>query len=58
MTTPTKLLALIAVTVLFGCGDPAPSTPLAPEQKMPDISKLPPDQVNKMLDKNNSSIRK
>ncbi|CAN5609307.1 hypothetical protein BH11ARM2_BH11ARM2_19640 [soil metagenome] len=48
---PTLFLAILilAAGLLVGCGDPAPSTKLAPEQKLPDVSKMSPDQVDKML---------
>lgn len=42
------LLGLLAAGLLAGC-EPTPSTTLAPEQKLPDVSKMPPDQVDKML---------
>jgi hypothetical protein len=41
-------LFLLAVGWIAGC-EPAPSTKLAPEQKLPDVSKMPSDQVDEML---------
>ena len=38
----------VAAGVLSGCGDPAPSVPLAPDQKMPDTSKMTPEEIQKL----------
>lgn len=60
MTRPIKLtlLATLAAGLLAGC-DPAPSTTLAPDKPpMPDASKLPPGEMDKLLQKNHESDRK
>jgi hypothetical protein len=41
------VLALVA-GILVGCGDPAPSVPLAPDTKMPDTSKMSPEEIQKL----------
>lgn len=42
------LLALIVVGgAMAGC-DPAPSEPLAPDAKLPDTSKMSPDEIAKL----------
>jgi len=38
---------IIAAGVLSGC-DPAPSTKLAPDQPMPDTSKMSQEEINKL----------
>jgi hypothetical protein len=38
----------LAIGVLAGCGDPAPSIPVAPDQKMPDTSKMSPEEIQKL----------
>lgn len=40
-------IALFAAGILAGC-EPAPSTPLAPDQKLPDTSKMTPEEISKM----------
>ena len=41
------ILSLLAA-FLVGCGDPAPSTPLAPDQAMPDTSKMSAEEIQKL----------
>ena len=41
----------LAVALLAGC-NAAPSTPLAPDQKPPDASKMSPQDVDRMLKQN------
>ncbi|AIE86517.1 hypothetical protein [Fimbriimonas ginsengisoli] len=48
MNLRRALLALaVAAGVLAGC-EPAPSTPLAPDQPMPDTSKMSQEEINKL----------
>lgn len=54
---PLLLTALVAAGILSGCGDPAPSTPLAPDQKPLDASKMSKDDVDKMLQKDHEANR-
>ena len=60
MTARIKRLAILALAAGYvaGCGDPPPSTTLAPEQKLPDVSKMSPDQVDHMLRGDKDSDRK
>ena len=41
-------ILVLAAGVLVGCGDPAPSVPIAPDQKMPDTSKMSPEEIQKL----------
>lgn len=50
---PLALLAGIAAT---GC-DPAPSTPLAPDAKLPDTSKMTPEEIAKLREEGQKSDR-
>lgn len=65
MTRPTRslghsLLLLIpfAAGLLSGCGDPAPSTKLAPDKPAPDASKMSPEQVDAMLKQNGAGAER
>lgn len=40
-------MAGAVVFALTGC-DPAPSTPIAPDQKLPDTSKMTPEEVQRL----------
>jgi len=42
-------VVLVAAGILAGC-DPAPSTQLAPDQPMPDTSKMSPEEIAKLHD--------
>ena len=50
-------LALLAAGLLAGCGDPAPSTPVAPEQKLPDISKMSKEEQDEIFKKSRDGGR-
>ena len=52
------LLALLAAGLLAGCGEPAPSVPLAPDKKLPDVSKMSPEESQKLLDQDHAAGRK
>lgn len=55
MRTLAAFLALAVVGgVLTGCGDPPPSTPLAPEKPLPDTSKMTPEEIAKLHGGGNS----
>ncbi|MBN9500492.1 MAG: hypothetical protein BGO01_07780 [Armatimonadetes bacterium 55-13] len=41
------LFCLAVAALLTGCGDPAPSTPLAPDQPAPDTSKFSQADIDK-----------
>jgi len=40
-------IALVAAGLLSGCGDPPPSTPLAPDVPAPDTSKISQADIDK-----------
>ena len=43
---PILGLAVLIAAAIAGCGDPAPSTPLAPDQALPDTSKMSTEEIN------------
>ena len=44
------ILSLVALAAGLVCGcDGAPSTPVAPDTKMPDVSKMSKAQIDQML---------
>jgi hypothetical protein len=45
------LLIAFAAGLLAGC-EPAPSTPLAEDKKMPDTSKMSKEEIDKLLQGN------
>lgn len=47
---------LLAVFSLAGC-DPAPSTPIAPDQKLPDTSKMTPEEIQQLHGQGSGSGR-
>lgn len=49
------LLVLIA-GALAGCGDPAPSTPIAPDVPQPDASKFSQEDINKFKAKDQGQV--
>ncbi|MGV3616514.1 MAG: hypothetical protein ACO1SV_14395 [Fimbriimonas sp.] len=48
---------LLAATLLGGC-EPAPSTPLAPEQKLPDVSKMTDAEKDALIQKSRGDDRR
>lgn len=49
-TAPIVAFAALAA-ILCGCGDPAPSTPLAPDIPPPDTSKFSQEDINRFHEK-------
>lgn len=52
------LLALLVASLIVGCADPTPSTTLAPEKPLPDVSKMSNEDVNRMLANDKANDRK
>ena len=51
-------LPILATGIVSGCGDPAPSTTLAPDKAMPDVSKMSDADIAKMRQQDHAGDRK
>lgn len=49
------LLATASIATLSGCGDPAPSTKIAPDQPPMSMSKMSPEDLKKIESQDHSA---